>query len=131
MPVGRSSSWMDFFLKEIIMNTNDKSTIDRDSVTQIGAGTRADLHGAVDRAAGQAQPMADRLATSAHDGIDKVGDTIDDVSDTLLARSKQMGVACQRVAETGRGYVRHSPAMSLLVAAAAGYGLSKLFSPHK
>ena len=113
------------------MNTNDKSSFDRDAVTPIGAGTRADLHGAVDRAAGQAQPMADRLAASAHDGIDKVGDTLDDVSVTLATRGKQMGVACHRAAETGRGYVRHSPAMSLLVAAAAGYGLSKLFGSHK
>ena len=113
------------------MNTNDKSTFERDSITQIGSSTRADLHGAVDKAAGQAQPMADRLATSAHDGIDKVGDTLDEVSMGLIARGKQMGMACQHAAETGRGYVRHNPAVSLLVAAAAGYGLSKIFGSHK
>lgn len=100
--------------------------------------TRQDLHRTIDKVASQAQPLADKVATRAHDSVDQVGDRIEQVSDTvskaserLMARGKQLGVACQRAGETGRDYVRERPAMSLLIAAAAGYGLSKLLGSRK
>lgn len=113
------------------MNTTDKFSTERDTVVQMGKDARADLHTAVDKAADQAQPVADRLATSAHNGIDQVGDTVKAVSATLSERGKQAAVAYDRFAETGRGYVRGKPVMSLLVALAAGYGLSKLIGARK
>jgi ElaB/YqjD/DUF883 family membrane-anchored ribosome-binding protein len=124
------------------MNTTDKviaaGTDSLNSVTQIGRDARADLHGAIDKAADKAHPAIDRMATSAHGGVDKVGDTLskagdtlDDVQVTLAERTKQLGQAYKRFAETGRGYVRTSPAVSVLVAVAAGYGLSKLLGSRK
>ena len=108
-----------------------KQSTDQASVTSIGKDMRADLHQAIDKAADQAQPMADRLAVSAHKGVDQVGDTVNDVSGSLLARGKQLGAAYNSAAETGRTYVRTSPAISILVAMAAGYGLSKLIAARK
>lgn len=100
--------------------------------------TRQDLHRTIDKVANQAQPLADKVATRAHDGVDQVGARIDQVSDsvskaseTLMARGKQLGAACQRAGETGRDYVRERPAVSLLIAVAAGYGLSKLLGSRK
>ena len=117
------------------MNAIEKASSDLNGTAQ---DTRKDLHSAIDKVANQAQPLADKVATRAHDGVDQVGDRIDQVSDsvnkaseTLMARGKQLGAACQRAGETGRGYVRERPAMSLLIAAAAGYGLSKLLGSRK
>lgn len=117
------------------MNAIEKTSSDLNSTTQ---DTRQDLHRTIDKVASQAQPLADKVATRAHDGVDQVGERIDQVSDsvskaseTLMARGKQLGAACQRAGETGRGYVRERPAVSLLIAAAAGYGLSKLLGSRK
>ena len=117
------------------MNAIEKTSSDMNGTAQ---DTRQDLHRTIDKVASQAQPLADKMATRAHDGVDQVGDRIDQVSDSvnkaseiLMARGKQLGAACQRAGETGRGYVRERPAMSLLIAAAAGYGLSKLLGSRK
>ncbi|MDN2670333.1 hypothetical protein OX459_02885 [Janthinobacterium sp. SUN026] len=117
------------------MNAIEKTSSDINGTAQ---DTRQDLHRTIDKVASQAQPLADKMATRAHDGVDLVGDRIDQVGDSvskaserLMARGKQLGAACQRAGETGREYVRERPAVSLLIAAAAGYGLSKLLGSRK
>lgn len=127
------------------MNTSEKTGFDRDNTVALGKDPRSELHSAIDRVADKVQPLADRLAGSAHDGVDQigakvqqvsakvqqVGDKVGQASVSLTERGKQAGVAYQRFAETGRGYVRSRPAVSLLVALAAGYGLSKLIGTRK
>ena len=98
----------------------------RDGVTQIGKDLRADAHAAIDKVADKVPPATDRLAASAHDGVDKLADTAESTSERLLARSKQMKESYKALAESGRSHVRASPAISVLIAAAAGYGISKL-----
>jgi ElaB/YqjD/DUF883 family membrane-anchored ribosome-binding protein len=88
--------------------------------------TASDLHQSIDKAADAAPAMADRLASSAHAGVDKVQGALTDASNTVGQKSKQLSEAYKNFAETGRGYVRSSPATSILVALAAGYTLSKL-----
>ncbi|MES2261562.1 MAG: hypothetical protein V4724_23835 [Pseudomonadota bacterium] len=132
---------------------NPGRDLSRDTITQIGKDTRSDLHSAIDRTADKVQPATDRaasvahtavdkiadkvqpaterLASSAHTAVDKVSDTANQVGDKVTEGGKQLSAAYQRFADTGRGYVRTSPAISVLVAMAAGYGLSKLFGSHK
>jgi len=123
-----------------INGTTGNST--RDGVTQIGkdAGKdlRADAHAAIDRVADKVPPTADRLAARAHTGVDKVADgvesvsgTVDSVSERLAVRSKQVTESYKKLAESGRSHVRSSPAISVLIAAAAGYGISKLLNSRK
>lgn len=136
-------------------NTTDKlSNSARETGNQSGHQFgRADIHSAIDRTAEKVQPTADRLATSAHATVDKMAEKItptadrlagaahtavDRVADTATSVSarassgaKQLGAAYTRFAETGRNYVRTSPATSVLIAVAAGYGLSKLLSSRK
>lgn len=88
----------------------------------------ADAHNTIDKAAEAAKPMADRLAISAHTGVDKVSSALTDASARLDEKTKQLGEAYGRFAETGRDYVRTSPATSVLIALAAGFTLSKLLS---
>ncbi len=99
---------------------------------------RKDVHEAVDKAADKAQPAINKVASSVHNGVDQVGEKIGAVSDSvsaasakLMARGKEWSAAAQRAGETGRSYVRERPATSLLVALAAGYGLSKLLGARK
>ncbi|MRX07330.1 hypothetical protein GJ697_05725 [Pseudoduganella sp. FT25W] len=98
----------------------------RDGVTQIGKDLRADAHAAIDKVADKVPPATDRLATQAHTGVDKVADTVESTSDTLAARGKQVVESYKNFAESSRNHVRASPVISVLVAAAAGYGISKL-----
>ncbi|MQA40273.1 MULTISPECIES: hypothetical protein [Telluria group] len=107
----------------------------RDGVTQIGNNLRADAHAAIDKVADKVPPTTDRLANSAHNGVDKVADgvnkvadTVESTSDRLIARGKQVSASCKALTESGRSHVRASPAISVLLAAAAGYGISKLLS---
>lgn len=98
----------------------------RDGVTQIGQGLRADAHTAIDQAADRIPQATDRLANRAHQGVDTLADGVEGASQRLATRGKQLGGAYHQFADTGRGYVRSSPVLSVLLAAAAGYGLSKL-----
>jgi hypothetical protein len=93
--------------------------------------TATSAHDTIDKAAEAVQPMADRLATSAHAGVDKVSNALSGVSGRMDEKTKQLSDAYGKFAETGREYVRSSPATSVLVALAAGYTLSKIFGGRR
>lgn len=136
-------------MDNISSGTNKSS----DTVTSIGRDLSKDSHTAIDRAADKAQPTADRLASSAHAAVDRVAEkvqptadklasaahsatdklaeTASKMSDTLATKGEKLSAAYKQYAEQGRGYVRSSPATSVLIAMAAGYGLSKLLSSRK
>jgi ElaB protein len=109
-------------------STTNNTNNTRDGVTQIGKDLRSDAHAAIDKVAAQVPPTTDRLAAGAHTGVDKVADTVESTSERLAARSKQVTESYKVLAESGRAHVRNSPAISVLIAAAAGYGISKLLS---
>ena len=103
------------------------SSMGRDMSRDAGINKGASsVHNTIDKAAEAAQPMAERLATSAHAGVDKVSSALTDVSGRVDEKTKQLGEAYKHFAETGRGYVRTKPATSVLVALGAGFVLSKL-----
>jgi ElaB/YqjD/DUF883 family membrane-anchored ribosome-binding protein len=112
-------------------STDNKINTAREGVTQINRDLRADAHTAIDKVADKVPAVTDRLATSAHNGVDKVADTVENSSVSLSERAKQFSASYKEYAETGREYVRNKPAISVLIAAAAGYGLSKLLSSRK
>jgi ElaB protein len=124
-----------------------------DTVTSIGRDLSKDTHGAIDRTADKAQPTADRLASSAHAAVDRIADKVQPTADKLASaahsatdkiadkaskmgdalstKGEKLSAAYKQYAEQGRTYVRNSPGLSVLVAMAAGYGLSKLLSSRK
>ncbi len=93
--------------------------------------TASDAHKTIDKAVDAAQPMADRLASSAHAGVDKAHDALAGVGSRMDEKTRQLTDAYGKFAETGRDYVRSSPATSILVALAAGYTLSKLLGGRR
>ena len=113
------------------------------STAGAGAGTSAtnvakdlsksadDLHSTIDKAADAAQPVVDRLANSAHAGVDKLSSSLAGAGKTVDEKSRQLTEAYGRFADTGREYVRTSPATSILVAVGAGFILSKLLGGRR
>lgn len=98
----------------------------RDGVTQIGKDLRADAHATIDKVAEKIPPATERLAAQAHTGVDKVADTAESTSERLAARGKQAVETYKNFTESSRNHVSANPLISVLVAAAAGYGISKL-----
>ncbi len=88
----------------------------------------SDVHKSIDKAADAAQPVVDRLASSAHAGVDKVTGLLQGASGSLDEKTRQLTDAYTNLTNSGREYVRASPGTSLLVAAAAGFTLAKLLS---
>jgi ElaB/YqjD/DUF883 family membrane-anchored ribosome-binding protein len=90
-----------------------------------------DMHKTIDKAAEAAQPVVDRLASSAHAGVDKVSGALAGATKSMDEKTRQLTDAASRFADTGREYVRSSPATSILVAVGAGYILSKILGSRR
>lgn len=90
-----------------------------------------EAHKTIEKAADAAQPVVDRLASSAHASVDKVTGALSGATERLDEKTRQLTDAYKNFADTGRDYVRTSPATSVLVALAAGFTLSKLLSRRR
>lgn len=108
------------------MTTADNKTNIASSIASIGKDARDGVHSAIDQAADKVKPVVETVAKSVHDGVEQVSDKAEAVSDKLVEGGKQFSATCQQWKDSSSAYVRDNPAVSLLVAAVAGYGLSKL-----
>ncbi|MES3025069.1 MAG: hypothetical protein V4857_26140 [Pseudomonadota bacterium] len=88
----------------------------------------SELYKTADTVSDTVEPAISSMASSAHAGVDKVSDALSGASRRMDEKSRQLADAYSHFTETGRDYVRSSPATSVLVALAAGYTLSKLLS---
>ena len=107
-----------------------KGTFDAKGSTDMSK-SAGDMHKTIDKAADAAKPMAERLASTAHENVDKVQNVLSNASGSMDEKTKQLTEAYKTFADTGREYVRSSPATSVLVALAAGYTLSKLLGSRR
>jgi ElaB/YqjD/DUF883 family membrane-anchored ribosome-binding protein len=87
-----------------------------------------DLHKTIDKAAAAAQPVMDRLATTAHAGVDKVTNMLSGASQSMGQRQQQLTDASRQLMDSTREYVREKPGTAIAIAAAAGFILAKLLS---
>jgi ElaB/YqjD/DUF883 family membrane-anchored ribosome-binding protein len=90
------------------------------------AGTGA--HDAIDKVSDAARPAVDRMASGAHLVVDKIASVAGQAAETLGVKGDELQNIQARAMEQCRGYVRANPAMSLGIAIAAGYLLSRLLS---
>ena len=86
------------------------------------------VHRAIDRAAETARPAVDRIASTAHQAVDRVAGAATSAAETLDVRADQFRGAQDRFVEDCRDYVRENPMMSVGLAVAAGFLLSRLLS---
>lgn len=101
---------------------------DANASVQAGAST---AHDKIDQAAEAAKPMVERLASTAHAGVDKLSGALSGATDGMDAKARQLTDAARTFADSGREYVRTSPATSVLVALGAGYLLSKILGSRR
>jgi len=85
-----------------------------------------EMHKTIDKAAEAAQPVVDRVVSSAHAGVDKLSGLLSGASESFSNRSAQMNDTYQQLADSGREYVRTKPGTAVAIALGAGYILAKL-----
>jgi ElaB/YqjD/DUF883 family membrane-anchored ribosome-binding protein len=85
-----------------------------------------ELHKSIDKAAQAAQPVVDRLASSAHAGVDKVSNMLSGASQTMGQRQQQLTDASRQLMDSTREYVREKPGTAIAIAVGAGFLLAKL-----
>ena len=114
-------------------SSQDKSgsTFSSANIGQTLDKTATTAHSTIDKALDAAAPLADRIATSAHASVDKVSSALSGVTGNMDEKAKQLTDAAAKFADTGREYVRTSPATSVAAALAAGFVLAKLFGGRR
>jgi hypothetical protein len=92
----------------------------REGVERIAKGA----HSGIDAASKAAHPAIDRMASGAH----KVVDNADEVATHAADALGKAGVKGEELVAAGAGYMRAHPVLTLTLAVATGYVLSRLFS---
>jgi ElaB/YqjD/DUF883 family membrane-anchored ribosome-binding protein len=90
-----------------------------------------EMHKTIDKAAEAAQPMVERVVTTAHAGVDKLSGLLSGASTQFSTRSAQMNDTYQQLADSGREYVRNKPGTAVAIALGAGYLLAKLLGGNR
>jgi ElaB/YqjD/DUF883 family membrane-anchored ribosome-binding protein len=94
-------------------------------LTPDNAGAAA--HGMIDKISDATAPAVDRVTSGAHQAVDKIADAANQTAATLRARSRRLWSAKTQTMEQCRSYVREHPMISVGVAVAAGFLLSRLW----
>lgn len=89
------------------------------------------MHKSIDKAAEAAQPMVDRVVSSAHAGVDKLSGMLSSASESFGNRKVQMNDTYQQLADSGREYIRNKPGTAVAIALGAGYILAKLLGSNR
>ena len=85
-------------------------------------------HNAVDRAASAATPAVENIASSAHSAIDKASEVANKTAQALNVTGEQIRDAQTRFSDVCKGQMKENPVITLGVAVAAGFVLSRLLS---
>jgi ElaB/YqjD/DUF883 family membrane-anchored ribosome-binding protein len=85
-------------------------------------------HEKIDQLAQGAQPLVDRLVSTAHAGVDRLSGMLSGASESLGQRKGQLGETYSAYSEKGTEYVKTNPGTALRVAGAVGFLLAKLLS---
>jgi len=85
-----------------------------------------EMHKSIDKAAEAAQPMVERVVSSAHAGVDKLSGLLSSAQETFGSRQQQVNDTYQQLADSGREYVRNKPGTAIAIAVGVGYVLAKL-----
>jgi ElaB/YqjD/DUF883 family membrane-anchored ribosome-binding protein len=108
---------------------NRPTSIDQPSPAPEGVERLAtSAHKGINAAAGAAHPVIDRLASSAHHAVDSADHAANHATDTLAKAGSKAGATGEHYYAAGAGYMRDHPALTIGVAMAAGYLLSRMLA---
>jgi ElaB/YqjD/DUF883 family membrane-anchored ribosome-binding protein len=85
-----------------------------------------EMHKTIDKAAEAAQPVVDRLASTAHAGVDKLTSMLSGASQGMGQRQQQLTDASRELMDKSREYIREKPGTAIAIAVGAGFLLAKL-----
>jgi ElaB/YqjD/DUF883 family membrane-anchored ribosome-binding protein len=88
-------------------------------------------HRAIDRASEAARPAVDKLASSAHQVVDRVAGAATSAAETLDVKAEKLRDVQSRLVDDCSDYVRENPILSVGLAVAAGFLLSRLLSSRE
>ena len=83
-------------------------------------------HAKIDKVPDVARTTADSLSAGAHQGFDKAVDAASQAAVAFGVKREELKVAQVKLMESCRSYVRQNPLVSLGIATAVGYVLSRL-----
>ena len=78
------------------------------------------VHKAIDSASAVISPAMDRMATGAHNAVDKIAGYATQASETVNKKSAQLNSARLQMGETCRNQVRDRPFTTIGIAVASG-----------
>ena len=84
------------------------------------------LHKTIDKAGEAAQPIVERVVSTAHAGVDKLSGLLSSASGQFSNRSAQMNDTYQQLSDSGREYVRNKPGTAVAIALGVGFVLAKM-----
>ena len=131
IPGTSSSAGTTSTVGSVIDKAKDMSKDMAKDVPSAASDTYKTIDKAIDKAAEAAQPMVNRLASTAHAGVDKLSSALSGVGGSMDQRSRQLADAARTFADTGREYVRTSPGTAVVAALGVGYLLAKLLGNRR
>jgi len=75
-----------------------------------------------------ANAAVSRVASGAHDAVDKIADATNNAADTLSRKGHEIKLLEERWLKNVRAYVEENPVQSLGIALASGFLLSRIIS---
>lgn len=109
---------------KIISNVNDASGLASRSVDNAASSA----HNVIDRAASAAAPAVERMANGAHSAIDKASNVAAQTAQAMNVTGEQIRDAQSRFSDACKTQMKDNPVMTLGVAVAAGFVISRLLS---
>jgi ElaB/YqjD/DUF883 family membrane-anchored ribosome-binding protein len=88
----------------------------------------ASAHRGIHSAAEAAHPAIDRVASSAHRAVNSADEAANHATDAMAKAGNKAGVKGEELYAAGAGYMREHPMVTIGVAVAAGYVLSRLLA---
>lgn len=88
-------------------------------------------HNVIDKVSQAAHPAVDRISSGAHLTVDKAASAATRTAVAFNEKREQLRYAGMRTMQETRGYIRANPVMSIGIAVAAGYMISRLFRSRK
>ena len=108
----------------IMSNVSDVAN----SASRTASSVVTGAHDAIDRAAAAAVPAVERIAVGAHTAVDKASSVASKTAQAISSTSGQIRDAQSRLADACTAQMKENPMVTLGVAVAAGFVLSRLLS---
>lgn len=86
------------------------------------------VHETITSVSDSARPAVDRMASSAHEVVNRVAGVASHTAESLGIKGEQLSNAQKRLMESAGEYMREHPLASIGIAVATGYLLSRLLS---